>query len=367
MTMAIRRENGRWVADTRLTPQRRVQHTFDTKTEAIAWLAQMRILRDSGDVSLIKAGNRTIAEMVDYYYQHHKFTTLSAGSKKRYRQLIDDFMRWCGSRHIHYVKHFKKQQANDFAIYVQSKSKGKGPEHRLMTAKMLFNHEIRRDDSVVRVNPFVDVSLPPPTQKPIRYLSEEEFKALLSVMTEFERNTFGLLYRTASRSGEIEHLKWSEVGKSTITILSSEEHRTKTGDSRELPIDDDMMAILAYFLSHRQDAYVLPRAMLRKSHPMLRGMEDIIKRARRRYPQLPFESVTPKVLRATALSHMVQQGVNIKFAQEYVGHKSIRTTEKYYVAIELRNKQSAMQKLLSVRRPESNQTNQSTGDDNEEV
>ena len=65
----------------------------------------------------------------------------------------------------------------------------------------------------------------------------------------------------------------------------------------------------------------------------------------RRNPDLD-DSLTLHSLRASCVSILIHEGIDIKDVQEWVGHKDIQTTLNIYARINEKEKQKVNQKML---------------------
>jgi integrase len=128
-----------------------------------------------------------------------------------------------------------------------------------------------------------------------------------------------LLANTGLRRGEAQQLRWVDVKKDHLHILSTADERTKSGKWRQVPLSDSALAALKVL--KRQTGkliYVLPRM----TAPSLSRAFRIDVRARGLAGSL-------HSLRHTYGAHLVMAGVPLRTLQVLMGHASFTTTERY--------------------------------------
>jgi len=124
---------------------------------------------------------------------------------------------------------------------------------------------------------------------------------------------------TGIRAGEFRNLKVKDCKDNGIWILSDPIDRTKAGDWRIIPMNDMLRGILKDF--DMTGEYLIPR--FNKDMPKTRF--------RRLCKQLDIEEGYWGIhcLRRTFCSQLVMAGKSMRAAQILMGHKSIKTTERY--------------------------------------
>jgi len=190
----------------------------------------------------------------------------------------------------------------------------------LKVLKALYNFAIKcrcaRENPVTKVAFFQEVERKP------RYLTRDEIEHLL-------KNSNGLypvlytLLKTGLRKGEVINLRWEDVDftRKCIRVESKEDWHTKTGNSREIPIYEDLLEIL--------------RELPRKSHYVFLNTNGrkygyhLTERVKRLGRRIGIENLTVHALRHTFISHLVMSGVDLVTVKELAGHSDIKTTMRY--------------------------------------
>lgn len=179
----------------------------------------------------------------------------------------------------------------------------------------------------IPANPFRKVKKPKPPECLPLYFSKEEFSKFLNAIDDMDMKElmlFGLF--SGMRLSEITNLRWCDVDldRKIILIQNSEIFRTKSGRSRNVPMNDELYKIL--FLKNKEaigefvfsrngkpyrDEYV---SKTFKKHVRRAGLND----------RLHFHS-----LRHTFASWLVQQGTSLYEVQKLLGHQDIKTSMIY--------------------------------------
>ena len=113
----------------------------------------------------------------------------------------------------------------------------------LKVLRALYNFAIQC--KCVRENPVSKVDFFRGVEKKPKFLHKEEIKDLL----DNSNGPYPVLYaflKTGLRKSELINLKWKDIDfrRKYITVESKEDWRTKTGNTREIPIGDDLVEIL---------------------------------------------------------------------------------------------------------------------------
>lgn len=128
-----------------------------------------------------------------------------------------------------------------------------------------------------------------------------------------------LMANTGLRRAEAQQLKWTDVGKAELRVLSSEGARTKSGKWRQVPLSDGAQdALKALRKMTGSTGYVLPRM---QSRSLTRAFGKALDRAGL--------DGSLHCLRHTFCAHLVSQGVPLRTVQVLAGHANMTTTERY--------------------------------------
>jgi integrase len=130
-----------------------------------------------------------------------------------------------------------------------------------------------------------------------------------------------LYVNTGMRRTEALNLQWGDVQSELISIVSRTTARTKSGKSRDVPLNDGAREALDALRALTGGMrYVLPRVTRDYLTAKFRAQAD----AALLPPEIHLHS-----LRHTFASHLVMAGVSLREVQELLGHSTILMTEIY--------------------------------------
>ncbi len=158
-----------------------------------------------------------------------------------------------------------------------------------------------------------------------RLLNTDQLRALATVLdtpTSQQReaaDAIRLILLTGCRSGEILRLRWNEVKKDKLKLA-----RTKTGP-RDVNLSDAAIAAFEKLRLTRSSAFVFPsKTDNAKPRTSITGAWITM----RRRAGLP-NDIRLHDLRHTYASHAIMSGETLSMTGKLLGHKSIKSTERY--------------------------------------
>jgi len=193
--------------------------------------------------------------------------------------------------------------------------------------------------------------------KRLRYLSKEEYHALIAACDQHLKPIVITALNTGMRRGEILGLKWDNVDlKHGFILLSGDS--TKNGERREIPINGTLKAVFQAITRRLDIPYVFHDSTTGKPYQEIKhsfttakkGVElerctkcdyqkakDKTQKAIERCPLCNSEIMGMKGLtdfhfhdlRHTFASHLVMAGVDITTVKELLGHKTLTMTLRY--------------------------------------
>jgi integrase len=160
----------------------------------------------------------------------------------------------------------------------------------------------------------------------MQFLSQEELRRLLAVIRDKRDKTLFLLaYRHGLRASEISLLQRTDVDlkQGRITI-----HRLKGSLSGIYPLQPDVIKLLRSYLRSRTDVspylFISNRGTPLDQRTLWCAMQTYGKKA-----DLPPEKRKFHSLKHSIATHLLDARGELKFVQDWVGHKNIQNTTKY--------------------------------------
>lgn len=181
--------------------------------------------------------------------------------------------------------------------------------------------------------------------KRLRYLTLEEIQNLLSKCSDpaeprlrrekgviqgtqapYLRDFIVVAVNTGMRKGEILGLRWDQIRNGFIYL-----QKTKTDESRQVPVNKDLEACLKEIRKRQQltSPFVFPKSKGDEDEKGKGHLDDIKTGFRSLLKRAGIEDFRPHDLRHTFASHYMMRGGSLKALQEILGHKNIKMTMRY--------------------------------------
>ena len=165
-----------------------------------------------------------------------------------------------------------------------------------------------------------------------RVLEVGEVQALINqAQTPQERLTLSLAYYHGLRRGEICWLRWEDVDllEGILTVASHDEHRTKTGKSRQITIRQETAILLSQVYPGRVSPYIFENPV--------KFFNSITRWFPRRVKAAGLDHCTMHDLRRTCNTLMMDKGTDPKVARQIIGNTEV-VNDVYYTG-QLKEKQ----------------------------
>lgn len=194
--------------------------------------------------------------------------------------------------------------------------------------RSFFEKVLRRDWHI-----FSYLKAERPTKLPA-VLSQEEIARVLScVRTPHNRAYLLTVYSCGLRLQEALHLEVGDIDSGRMLIHV---HRGKGAKDRMVPLPPATLAVLReHWKTHRNPRLIFPalgrgcKQAATSESPMaittvIGAMKDAVREA-----GIAKRSVHIHTLRHSYATHLLEEGVNLRVIQRYLGHSSIQTTATY--------------------------------------
>ncbi|MGF1533961.1 MAG: site-specific tyrosine recombinase/integron integrase [Bernardetiaceae bacterium] len=157
-----------------------------------------------------------------------------------------------------------------------------------------------------------------------KYLTQAEVKQMLATLTNLKhRCIFQLLYGGGLRVSEVLALKIADIDSEQMRILI---RGAKGNKDRTVMLSPRLLEELRrYFLAYHPKEYLFEGQ--NQARYSAKSIQNIVKQAARQANIT--KNATPHILRHSFAKHLVENGTDIRYVQELLGHNSIKTTEIY--------------------------------------
>lgn len=176
---------------------------------------------------------------------------------------------------------------------------------------------------------FTDFKIRRPKTLPFILSREEVARLLGAVRSPRLRTCLRLIYHCGLRVGEAVSLQVTDIQTAQCRLHL---RNTKGGKHRWVPISPAMMQELRiWWRCHRHPVWIFPAVLHRQAGvdgPLDVGtVQKALQLARE---ELGFpDTVTPHTLRHCYATHLLEEGVSLRFVNQFLGHGSLDTTAIY--------------------------------------
>lgn len=301
---------------------------FSNKTSARTWALRVENeIRQGTYAKQQESSKHTVSELIDRYMLDHKF--LEKKDRKNQERHLDFWKERIGDKKLIDVSRALIIEVRDEIAAVETNRGGL----RAAATVNRFVAVIRQAFSKgiewewCETNPCKGISSMTEPPGVVRYLSDDERKALLVVTKELDPTLHlivVLALSTGARRGEIMGLEWSDVHvKQGFATLRD----TKNGETRAMPLTGLALNLL---IEHRDSDKRLLTDKLVFPHPVDRtrpwNFEAVWRKAKK---QGEIEDFRFHDLRHSAASYLAMGGASLAEIAEILGHKTLQMVKRY--------------------------------------
>ena len=224
----------------------------------------------------------------------------------------------------------------DFLNYLEETKRNttRTRNQRLAAIKAFYQYcAIDEVENIDNINKILSIKSKKYTKKVINYLTESELKQIFDSIDTTTRigrrdlTLLSLLYDTAARASEIINLKFDDIHlEDKYVILTG-----KGNKQRVVPIMNKTCELLKIYFreNYFNNGYLISNNEIKCNKNIL---ADILSK----YAGNIKKKISPHVFRHTRAVHLLDNGIQLIYIKELLGHSSITTTEEYAKVIEKR-------------------------------
>jgi len=166
---------------------------------------------------------------------------------------------------------------------------------------------------------------PRPQKKLPKVLAKEEVKAIFDITSNIKHKTALMLaYSCGMRVSEVANIKVLDIDSARMVVNIKQ---AKGRKDRVVPLSETMLVQMRdYYKAYRPRIWMFEGQKVGNSitiRTLQRVFNDAVKKANIKKP-VSFHS-----LRHSYATHLLEQGVDLRYIQELLGHSSSKTTEIY--------------------------------------
>ncbi len=193
-------------------------------------------------------------------------------------------------------------------------------------------------------------------QLPIVLSKEEVVKLIAATPNEKHKLSFAMLYSTGMRISELLHLRLSDIDLDRCIVHIK---NAKGKKDRITVLSKNLIPVIETFIEAHHPKYWLLEGPKRKQYSA-----SSIRQTLKRNAKLAgiTKNVTPHTLRHSFATHLLEQGTDLRYIQELLGHSSPETTAIYTSVTDssLRRVKSPLDTILDDKKLSSNTLNKRT-------
>ncbi len=259
-----------------------------------------------------------ITEEVNRFIDWMRNIRYSESTVKTYREGLFLFFKFVADKDPAEVSNQDLEQFHK--DYIIAKGYSESFQSQVINAvKLFFKNRLDRT-----LDPDL-IERPKKTKKLPNVLSREEVKRILESPPNIKHRTMlSLIYACGLRRSELLNLKVRDVdSKRKLLVIN----QAKGGKDRLVPLSEKIIGMLReYYKAYRPQHYLFEGAQ--KGTPYTgSSLRSVLKQALKRAGiQKP---VSLHWLRHSYATHLLENGTDLRYIQEILGHKSSKTTELY--------------------------------------
>lgn len=157
-----------------------------------------------------------------------------------------------------------------------------------------------------------------------KYLSQQEVKRMLDVAENLKhRCILKLLYGAGLRVSEVLTLTLKDVNSADMLLHIRD---AKGRKDRTVMLSDSLLCDLRAYFSKEHPKHFLFEGKMGEAYSA-RSIQAVVKQIAEKANIT--KPVSPHILRHSFATHLIENGTDIRYVQDLLGHNSIKTTELY--------------------------------------
>lgn len=270
---------------------------------------------------LNKEQQRAIQEFQRYLHSKR----YSEKTVRVYSDSLSIFLRYTSSKAIEEIDNNDLIDFNN--NYILKNGYSSSFQNQVVNAIKLFYCVIHKHKLEVEL-----IHRPRPEKKMPNVLSKEEVKRLLEAPTNLKHKAMlSLIYACGLRRGELLNLTIKDIHSERKLLLI---RQAKGKKDRVVPLSDKILKMLReYYKLFKPKVWLFEGSIEQKRYSE-KSLENVLKQSKLKAKiEKP---VTLHWLRHSYATHLLENGTDLRYIQELLGHKSSRTTE-IYTHVSIRN------------------------------
>lgn len=241
----------------------------------------------------------------------------SLNTQKIYCNYFKDFVLYFKSENL---ENITTKQINAYILeLIKAKNISSSQQNQRINAIKFFYEKI-----LGKNKQYYDIYRPNQEKKLPKVLSKNEVKQLLNSCDNIKHRCILLLiYSAGLRRSELIDLKITDIDSSRMVININNAKGKK--DRISLLSENALHLLRQYYKEYKPEKYLFEGTKGDKYSPT--SIANILKNSAQKAGI--HKRVTPHMLRHSFATHLLEQGTDLRYIQELLGHNSSKTTEIY--------------------------------------
>jgi site-specific recombinase XerD len=270
------------------------------------------------DASIVrKKSQRVIGIIPDGFLEKLEQKRYSPNTIKIYSSYIKDFAAYFSSQEL---KKLTKEEINAYILKLirEKNISGSQQNQRINAIKFYYEHVLGMERT------FYEIDRPRKVRTLPKIISEEEVIRILKASTNIKHKAIlATIYSAGLRRSELINLRKHDIDfdKKMVFIRHGKGKKDRTS-----VLSDSLIIVLERYLEKHKPNYWLFEGPSRKQYSGT-SIINILKKAGKRAGIN--KNISPHTLRHSFATHLLEQGVDLRYIQTFLGHDSSKTTEIY--------------------------------------
>ena len=235
--------------------------------------------------------------------------------------------------------------------------------HHYCTLNLIFEYAVKQKH--LTTNPMKAIDVPKLAKHKVDAFSKEEVRAFIKAIESLslqQRLMYELLLTTGIRRGECFGLQWGDIDftNKTICIERNVTYTAQNGITvglpktatgiRKIPITERVLSLLTDYKTSEERLFTRTNETFlfhSDTSPLLpRDPTYITKHMKKFIKKIGLPDMSPRDLRHTCASILLESGADIKSVQDILGHSDASTTLNFYVRSNIDAMRNATEKAF---------------------
>ncbi len=242
----------------------------------------------------------------------------AANTVKTYIDALDSFLRYFNDKQVEDITNEDIISFNN--NYILKNNYSASYQNQIVNAIKLFYKKIEHKALDLNL-----IHRPKRERKLPNVLSKEEIKSILDAPSNIKHKAMlSLIYACGLRRSELLNLRPNDVdSKRKLLII----RQSKGKKDRIAPISDKLINLLRAYYKEYQPSTWLFEGQFKGNKYSAESLQSVLKQALRKANIK--KPATLHWLRHSFATHLLENGTDLRYIQELLGHNSSRTTEIY--------------------------------------